>query len=118
MTSSEAVQLPSQPGAPLKHRVPYKWIVLSCTTLGVLMAAINGSSLLIALPAIFRGIHLSPLDPGNFTYLLWILMGYGLVSAALVVTAGRVGDMYGRVRMFKIGLIVFTVAAGCLSLVW
>ena len=101
-----------------QRRVPYKWIVLSCTTLAVLMAMINASSLLIALPAIFRGIHLSPLDPGNFTYLLWILMGYGLVSAALVVTAGRIGDMYGRVRMFKIGLVVFTAAAVGLSLVW
>jgi MFS family permease len=118
MTSSEAVQLTSQPGAPLKHRVPYKWIVLSCTTLGVLMAMINASSLLIALPAIFRGIHLSPLDAGNFTYLLWILMGYGLVSAALVVTAGRIGDMFGRVRMFKIGFVIFTAAALGLSLVW
>jgi MFS family permease len=99
-------------------RIPYKWIVLSCTTLGVLMAMINASSLLIALPAIFRGIHLSPLEPGNFTYLLWILMGYGLVSAALVVTAGRIGDMFGRVRMFKIGFIIFTAAALGLSLVW
>jgi MFS family permease len=101
-----------------QRRIAYKWIVLSCTTLGVLMAVINGSSLLIALPAIFRGIHLSPLDPGNFTYLLWILMGYGLVSAALVVTAGRIGDMFGRVRMFKIGFIIFTAAAVGLSLVW
>jgi MFS family permease len=82
------------------------------------MAMINASSLLIALPAIFRGIHLSPLDAGNFTYLLWILMGYGLVSAALVVTAGRIGDMFGRVRLFKIGFIVFTAAALGLTLVW
>jgi EmrB/QacA subfamily drug resistance transporter len=102
----------------MQGRVSYKWIVLSCTTLGVLMAMINASSLLIALPAIFRGIHLSPLDAGNFTYLLWILMGYGLVSAALVVTAGRIGDMFGRVRMFKIGFIIFTAAALGLSLVW
>ena len=107
-----------QPQAPGHGRVPYKWIVLSCTTFGVLVAMINASSLLIALPAIFRGIHLNPLDPGNFTYLLWILMGYGLVSAALVVTAGRVGDMYGRVRMFKIGFVIFTAAAVGLSLVW
>src|SRR5450756_3123739 len=68
--------------------------------------------------AIFRGIHLNPLDAGNFTYLLWILMGYGLVSAALVVTAGRIGDMFGRVRLFKIGFIVFTAAALGLTLVW
>ncbi len=105
------------PGDGAQGRFAYKWVVLSCTTLGVLMAMINASSLLIALPAIFRGIHLSPLDPGNFTYLLWILMGYGLVSAAFVVTAGRVGDMFGRVRMYKIGFIIFTASALGLSLV-
>ena len=116
MTSRDSSPAASQ--GPKTGRIAYKWIVLSCTTLGILMAVINASSLLIALPAIFRGIHLSPLDPGNFTYLLWILMGYGLVSAAFVVTAGRVGDMFGRVRMFKIGFIVFTAAAVGLSLVW
>ena len=104
--------------AGLPPRFAYKWVVLSCTTLAVLFAVITATSLLIALPDIFRGIKLDPLNPGNFTYLLWILMGYGLVSAALVVTAGRVGDIYGRVKVFKIGLIVFTVAAGALSLVW
>ena len=109
---------PVETGKSPGHRVAYKWIVLSCTTLAVLLAMINASSLLIALPAIFRGIKVNPLDPGSFTYLLWILMGYGLVSASLVVTAGRVGDIYGRVRVFKIGLIVFTAAAGGLSLVW
>lgn len=118
MTSRDPMALVAEQGTGPHRRVPYKWIVLSCTTLGVLMAMINASSLLIALPAIFRGIHLSPLDAGNFTYLLWILMGYGLVSAALVVTAGRIGDMFGRVRMFRIGFIVFTVAAVGLSLVW
>jgi MFS family permease len=118
MTSYPETGRTPAPGPARQTHVPYKWIVLSCTTLGVLLAMINASSLLIALPAIFRGIRLSPLDAGNFTYLLWILMGYGLVSAALVVTAGRIGDMYGRVRMFKVGLIVFTVAAAALSLVW
>ncbi len=118
MTPSEPAGLALEPGAPTGHRIPYKWVALSCTTLGVLMAMINASSLLIALPDIFRGIHLSPLDAGNFTYLLWILMGYGLVSAALVVTAGRIGDMFGRVRIFKIGFVVFTAAALGLTLVW
>ncbi len=118
MKSSEPAALAAEPGTPLHRRVPYKWIVLSCTTLGVIMAVINASSLLIALPAIFRGIHLSPLVAGNFTYLLWILMGYGLVSAALVVTAGRIGDMYGRVLIFKLGFVIFTAAAVGLSLVW
>ncbi len=77
----------------------YKWVALSNTTLGALMAAINATSLIIALPAIFRGIVLDPLDPANFSYLLWVLMGYLLVTAVLVVTLGRIGDMYGRVRI-------------------
>jgi MFS family permease len=99
----------------MRH-VQYKWIALSNTTLGILMAMINASSLLIALPAIFRGIHLDPLDPGNFVYLLWILLGYGLVSAVLIVLFGRLGDMFGRVRIYNAGFVVFTLAAVALSL--
>jgi EmrB/QacA subfamily drug resistance transporter len=116
MTTPDSLTPASGPLAP--RRIAYKWIVLSCTTLGVLLAMINASSLLIALPAIFRGLKLNPLDASNFTFLLWILMGYGLVQAALVVTAGRWGDMFGRVRMFKIGFIIFTLAAVALTLVW
>jgi MFS family permease len=101
----------------MRH-IPYKWIALSNTTLGIVMAMINASSLLIALPAIFRGIHLNPLDENNFVYLLWILMGYGLVTAVLVVLFGRLGDMYGRVRMYNAGFVIFTVAAVLLSLTW
>jgi MFS family permease len=96
----------------------YKWIALSNTTLGMLMGAINGSSLIIALPVIFRGINLNPLEPGNFSYLLWILMGYPLVLAVLVVTLGRVGDMFGRVRMYNLGFVLFTVGSILLSLTW
>ena len=98
------------------QHVQYKWIALSNTTLGILMAMVNASSLLIALPAIFRGIHLNPLDPGNFVYLLWILLGYGLVSAVLIVLFGRLGDMFGRVRIYNAGFVVFTLAAVALSL--
>src|SRR5271157_4263728 len=79
-----------------KHGPNYKWVALSNTTLGVLMAAIDGSIVLISLPAIFTGIKLNPLDPGSTSYLLWILMGYLLVTAALVVAFGRLGDMFGR----------------------
>jgi MFS family permease len=96
----------------------YRWVALSNTTLGMLLATLNASSLIIALPVIFRGIHLDPLDPGNFSYLLWVLMGYLLVSAVLVVTLGRVGDMFGRVRMFRLGFVVFTAASVALSLTW
>ncbi len=96
----------------------YKWVALSNTTLGMLMSAINMSSLTIALPVIFRGISLNPLEPGNFSYLLWILMGYPLVLAALVVTLGRVGDMYGRVRMYNLGFVMFTIGSILLSITW
>ena len=72
------------------------------------MSALDGSIVIIALPAIFRGIHLDPLAPGNISYLLWMIMGYLLVQAVLVVTLGRLGDMFGRVRIYNAGFVVFT----------
>ncbi len=89
----------------------YKWLALSNTTLGVLMATMNSSIVLISLPAIFRGIGINPLQPGNISYLLWMIMGYMLVTAVLVVTLGRLGDMYGRARIYNAGFAVFTVAS-------
>ena len=93
----------------------YKWVALSNTTLGTLLATINASIVLISLPAIFRGIGLNPLAPANVGYLLWMLMGYLVVTAVLVVLFGRLGDMFGRVRMYNLGFVVFTVAAVALS---
>ena len=102
--------------ARMDHDHPfYKWIVLSNTTLGTLLATINASIVLISLPAIFRGIGLNPLAPGNVSYLLWMLMGYLVVTAVLVVPFGRLGDMVGRVRIYNLGFAVFTVAAVALS---
>jgi MFS family permease len=89
----------------------YKWIALSNTTLGMLSATVNASIVIISLPAIFRGIKLDPLTPGNVSYLLWMLMGYLVVSAVLVVTLGRLGDIYGRVRMYNVGFAVFGLGA-------
>jgi MFS family permease len=89
----------------------YKWIALSNTTLGMLSATVNASIVIISLPAIFRGIKLDPLTPGNVSYLLWMLMGYLVVSAVLVVTLGRLGDIYGRVRMYNLGFAVFGLGA-------
>jgi len=89
----------------------YKWIALSNTTLGMLSATVNASIVIISLPAIFRGIDLNPLTPGNVSYLLWMLMGYLVVSAVLVVTLGRLGDIYGRVRMYNVGFAVFGLGA-------
>ena len=96
----------------------YKWIALSNTTLGVLMATINQSIVLIALPAVFKGIGLNPLGPGNTSYLLWMFMGFMVVTAVLVVSFGRLGDMFGRVRMYNIGFAVFTVASIFLTVTW
>jgi MFS family permease len=93
----------------------YKWVALSNTTLGMLVATINSSIVIISLPAIFRGIHLDPLRPGNVSYLLWMLMGYLVVSAVLVVAFGRLGDIYGRVRMYNAGFLVFTAASIALA---
>src|ERR1700757_2582127 len=89
----------------------YKWVALSNTTLGMLIATINSSIVLISLPAIFTGIRLDPLQPGNVSYLLWMLMGYMLVTAVLVVTLGRLGDIYGRVRIYNLGFAIFGLAA-------
>src|SRR5271163_1988216 len=110
-----ATQLPAP-----RHSHPdrYKWIALSNTTLGILMAVINQSIVIIALPAIFRGIHLNPLIPSNTSYLLWMLLSFMVVMAVLVVSLGRVGDIFGRVRMYNLGFAVFTTGSILLSVTW
>ncbi len=94
----------------------YKWIALSNVTLGVLIVTIDGSIVLISLPDIFRGIHLDPLTPGNTSYLLWMIMGFLISTAVLVVSLGRLGDIYGRVRTYNLGFLVFTIFSILLSL--
>ncbi|MGH2509276.1 MAG: MFS transporter, partial [Ktedonobacteraceae bacterium] len=98
------------------HSNSYKWTALINTSLGVFMAALDSSIVIISLPAIFRGINLNPLLPANIGFLLWTLMGYMMCTAVLVVTFGRLGDMYGRVRMYNAGFVVFTLASIALSL--
>jgi MFS family permease len=93
----------------------YKWIALSNTTLGVLMSALDGSIVIVAMPAIFRGIGLDPLVPGHIGYLLWMILGYLLVQAVLVVALGRLGDMFGRVKMYNRGFMIFSLASVALS---
>ncbi len=93
----------------------YKWVALSNTTMGMLLVTVNSSIVIISLPAIFRGIGLNPLGAGNISYLLWMLMGYLLVTAVFVVAFGRLGDMYGRVRIYNLGFVVFTVSSLALS---
>ncbi|HEY0239992.1 MAG TPA: MFS transporter, partial [Friedmanniella sp.] len=93
----------------------YKWVALSNTTLGMLLVTINSSIVIISLPAIFRGIGLDPLGEGNVSYLLWMLMGYLLATAVFVVAFGRLGDMFGRVKIYNLGFVVFTASSLALS---
>jgi MFS family permease len=96
----------------------YKWIALSNTTLGMLIATINSSIVLIALPDIFKGININPLDPSNTSYLLWMMMGFLVVTAVLVVSFGRMGDMFGRAKMYNLGFAVFTISSIFLAVTW
>ena len=96
----------------------YKWIALSNVTLGVLLATLDGSIVLIAMPSIFRGIHLDPLQPANSFYLLWMILGFLVVTSVLIVSLGRLGDMYGRVRMYNLGFVVYTLASLLLTVDW
>ena len=104
------------PSSPAAVSDRYKWTALSNTTLGIFMAALDSSIVIISLPAIFRGINLDPLQPSNIGYLLWMLMGYLVVTAVLVVAFGRIGDIFGRVKMYNLGFAVFTAASIALSL--
>jgi MFS family permease len=112
MGSSTTATTP-KPVAPKPDR--YAWIALANTTAAIFMASLDGSVVIIALPAIFRGINLDPLSAGNISYLLWMIMGYRLVQAVLVVNLGKLGDMFGRVKMYNAGFVVFTIASILLS---
>jgi MFS family permease len=96
----------------------YKWVALFISTLGMLMATIDASIVLIAMPDIFRGIGLDPLGPGNSFYLLWMILGFLVTTSVLVVTLGRLGDIYGRVRMYNLGFAIFTFFSLLLSITW
>ena len=96
----------------------YKWIALSNTTLAVLLATLDASITLIAMPDIFRGIKLDPLVPGNSFYLLWMVLGYLVVSSVLIVSLGRLGDMFGRVRIYNLGFVIYTAASLLLTIDW
>ena len=89
----------------------YKWVALTNTTLGVLMATIDSSIVLISLPVIFKGININPLAPDEAGYFLWMLLGYMVVTATLLVTFGRISDMFGRVRFYNLGFLIFTVGS-------
>ena len=119
-TASEQAAGSQDGRAPGGHKLSrggaYKWVALSNTTLAMTMATIDASIVIVAMPAIFRGINLNPLTPGNVSYLLWMIIGYLLVQSVLVVTLGRLGDMFGRVKIYNLGFVVFTFASILLSL--
>jgi EmrB/QacA subfamily drug resistance transporter len=103
-----------------RHRRPvgphYKWVALTNTTLGSLMATLDASIVLIAFPAIFKGIGINPLAPGESSYFLWLLLGYMVVTATLLVTFGRISDMFGRVRLYNLGFLIFAIGSTLLAL--
>jgi len=113
-TASEQAAGNTEPGTGVRGRA-YKWIALSNTTLAMTMATIDASIVIVAMPAIFRGINLNPLTASNISYLLWMIIGYLLVQSVLVVTLGRLGDMFGRVKIYNLGFVVFTFASIALS---
>ncbi|MEA2221122.1 MAG: hypothetical protein QOJ35_3748 [Solirubrobacteraceae bacterium] len=96
----------------------YKWVALSNTTLGILLATLDASITIIAMPDIFRGIHLDPLAPANSFYLLWMILGYLVVSSVLIVSLGRLGDIFGRVRTYNLGFVIYTAASLLLTITW
>src|SRR5581483_2425381 len=112
-TGSERLARRNRPVGPR-----YKWIALTNTTLGVLMATIDSSIVLISLPVIFKGIDIDPLAPGETGYFLWMLLGYMVVTATLLVTFGRISDMFGRVKLYNLGFAIFTVGSILLWLTW
>ena len=105
-------------GGPSLQPSRYRWVALTTVTLGSLMVFINQSIVLISLPDIFRGIGLNPLTPGNTGYMLWMLMGFMVVLAVLIVSLGRVGDIFGRVKIFNLGFAIFTLFSLLLSVTW
>lgn len=115
MAQARTEQIPKRN---LDTRSNYKWVALSNTTVGVLLATIDSSIMLIAMPVIFRGIHLNPLAPGNSFYLLWMILSYLVVSSVLVVSLGRLGDIFGRVRMYNLGFVIYTIASLLLTVDW
>jgi MFS family permease len=116
VTTTASKQAAGNRGVTGRRGLAYKWVALSNTTLAMTMATIDATIVIIAMPAIFRGINLNPLTPGNVTYLLWMIMGYLLVQSVLVVTLGRLGDIFGRVKIYNLGFVVFTLASVALSL--
>ncbi len=95
----------------------YKWTVLTNTMFGAIMSSLNMNILMISLPTIFRGLGIDPFAAGEFTVLLWVLMGYSIVLATILVTFGRISDIYGRTKMYTFGYVIFTIASILLSII-
>ncbi|MGB9185622.1 MAG: MFS transporter [Solirubrobacteraceae bacterium] len=122
--ADHAVRVAANSAHPANRHAPadggdnYKWIALSNCTLGVLLATLDASITLIAMPSIFRGIKLDPLIPSNSFYLLWMILGFLVVSSVLIVSLGRLGDMFGRVRIYNLGFVIYTAASLLLTIDW
>src|SRR5271167_4174250 len=119
--SAQSIRTIGHNGAPAtRSTLPdsYKWVALFISTLGMLMASIDGSITLIAMPDIFRGIAIDPLKTGNSFFLLWMVLGFLVVTSVLVTSLGRLGDIYGRVRMYNLGFAVYTFFSLLLTITW
>src|SRR3954468_3403831 len=109
----ETAQDPQPAAEPKRSRRPgvsadhahYKWWALSCTSLGMLLATINSGTLIIALPDLGRSLHTSVLQ------LVWVILAYMIASTVLVLTAGRLSDLFGRKRAYVLGFVVFGLAS-------
>jgi EmrB/QacA subfamily drug resistance transporter len=83
----------------------YEWTALSVTTVGALLASIQGSALLIALPDIMTQLH------AGFMTIMWVILGFMLITTALVPVVGRLADMFGRKNLYNAGFAIFTLGS-------
>ena len=103
MAKQDEVTHSVRPGA--GHRIEYKWIALSVTTIGALMAAIDSTIVILALPDMMVKLHADLIE------MVWVIMAYILISTVFLLTFGRVADMFGRVRMYNFGFVIFTIGS-------
>ena len=89
----------------MKLKMDYKWVALSVTTVGIFMANLDGSIVVIGLPTILRDLH------ANIVEGIWIITGYRLIITILLIMFGRLADLYGRVRLYNLGFVIFTIGS-------
>jgi MFS family permease len=94
-----------------------KWIALSNTSIAIFIAFANYNMIIIALPQIFNSLRFNPTAPDALGYLIWLILGYMIVTSSLVVTFGRISDLKGRAKLYSFGFLIFAISSGILSTV-